>query len=164
MDRVWVPRRRCRSCGQTQSLLPPRALERRLDTVETIGEAVVRKLNGATIRATAQALGLPSTTVRDWLSRYHERAPALGRGLVAWAIGQGEEIWRLPVDMDELAVAGLGAAWWSWCRRPGWPRVGPWRLWSLITRGRAMTANRSPLFPFNADAEMMAGASPARPP
>jgi hypothetical protein len=34
----------------------------------------------------------PSTTVRDWLSRFHERAPALGRGLVAWAIGQGADV------------------------------------------------------------------------
>ncbi len=56
------------------------ALERRLDAVETIEGAVVPKLSGATIRATAEALGLPSMTVCDWLSRYHARAPALGRG------------------------------------------------------------------------------------
>jgi hypothetical protein len=80
--RVRVQRRRCRSCGRTQSLLPAPALERRLDTVETIGEAVVRRLSGATVRATAETLGLPSTTVRDWLSRYRERAPTLGRGLM----------------------------------------------------------------------------------
>lgn len=43
-----------------------RALERFLDAVETIGEAVVRKLTWATIRATAEALGLHSTTARDW--------------------------------------------------------------------------------------------------
>ena len=108
---VWVPRRRCRSCGRTQSLLPSRALERRLDAVETIGEAVVQKLRGATIRATADALGLPSTTIRDWLSRFHERAPAMGRGLTAWAIGQGEEVGYPHVDVDRQAVAALGAAW-----------------------------------------------------
>src|SRR5690349_23240208 len=107
--RVRVPRRRCRSCRRTQSLLLSQALERRLDAVETIGEAIVRKLGGATIRATAEALGLPSTTVRDWLSRYHERAPALGRGLTAWAIGQGEEVGPLYIEEDTQAVAALGA-------------------------------------------------------
>jgi hypothetical protein len=162
--RVWVPRRRCRTCGHTQSQLPSQALERRLDTIETIGEAVIRKLSGATIRATAEALGLRPTTVRDWLSRFHQRAPALSRGLMAWAIGQGGEVGRLHADEDRQAVAALGAAWHSWRRRPGWPLLRPWRLWSLITGGRALTANRSPLFPFNADAEMMAVASPARPP
>lgn len=118
--RVRVPRRRCRSCGRTQSLLPSQALERRLDAVETIGGAVLRKLSGATIRATAEALDPPSTTVRDWLSRHHERAPALGRGLTAWAIGQGEDVgWRLEVDEDWRAVAALGATWRAWCRRGG---------------------------------------------
>ena len=161
---VWVPRRRCRSCGRTQSLLPPQALERRLDAVETIGEAVVRKLSGATIRETAEALGLPSTTVRDWLSRYQERAPALGRGLVAWAVGQGEAVSHLPVDEDRRAAAALGAAWRAWRRRGGRPPLGPWRLWGLIIGGTALTANTSPLFPFSLDAERMASASPARPP
>lgn len=162
---IRVLRRRCRSCGRTQSLLPSLALERRLDAVETIGEAVVRKLNGATIRATAEALGVPSTTVRDWLSRYHERAPALGRGLTAWAIGQGEEVgWQLVVEEDRRAVAALGAAWCAWCRRGGRRPLGPWRLWGLITGGRALAANTSPLFPFSADAQRMATASLARPP
>jgi hypothetical protein len=161
---VWVPRRRCRSCGRTQSLLPPQALERRLDAVETIGDAVLRKLSGATIRATAEALGLPSTTVRDWLSRYHERAPSLGRGLMAWAIGQGVEVGRLQADEDRQAVAALGAAWHAWHRRGRWRPMGPWRLWGLITGGRALTANRSRLFQFNPDAEWMAAAPTARAP
>src|SRR5262249_51285780 len=114
---VWVLRRRCRSCGHTQSLLPPRALERRLDALETIRGAGGRKLSGATIQATAEALGLAATTVRDWLSRYHERAPALGRGLAAWTVGQGEEVGRLHADEDRRAVAALGAAQHAWCRR-----------------------------------------------
>ena len=135
-----------------------------MDAVETIGEAVVRKLSGATIRATAEALGLPSTTVRDWLSRYHERAPSLGQGLMASAIGQGEEVGRLHMDEDRQAVAALGAAWHAWCRRGGWRPLGPWRLWGLITGGRALTANTSPLFPFSVDAERMAATSQARPP
>ncbi len=159
-----MPRRRCRSCGRTQGLLPAQALERRLDAVETIGGAAVRKLSGATIRTTAQALGLPSTTVRDWLSRYHARAPALGRGLTAWAIGQGEEVEHLPVDEDQRAVAALGAAWHAWCRQPRWRPLTPWQLWSLITGGRALTANTSPLFPFDRTAEMMATAVRRRPP
>jgi len=82
-------------------------------------------LSGATIRATAEALGLPSTTVRDWVSRYHERPPALGRGLVAWAAGQGEEVVDLPVDEDRRAAAALGAAWCAWRRTDGRRPLGP---------------------------------------
>jgi hypothetical protein len=77
VTRVLVPQSRCQSCGRTQNLLPASALERRLDTVDTIGWAVVRSVNGATVRKTAAELGLP--TVRDWLSRHQERAPALAR-------------------------------------------------------------------------------------
>jgi transposase-like protein len=92
---------------------------------------VLRKLGGATVRATAEALGLPSTTVRDWMSRYHERAPSLGRGLMAWAVSQGEEVGCLHADEDWQAVAALGAAWHAWSRRGQSRPTGPWRLWGL---------------------------------
>jgi hypothetical protein len=55
-------------------------------------------------------------TVRDWLSRYHERAPALSRGLTAWTVGQGEEVGRLDLDGDRRAAAALAL--------PGAPGAG----------------------------------------
>jgi hypothetical protein len=164
VTRVRVPRCRCQSCGRTQNLLPASALHRRLDTVETIGWAVVRSVNGASVRATAAELELPASTVRDWLSRHQERAPALARGLMAWAVGLGEEVGRHYADDDRRAVAALGAASHAVRRRwPDWP-VGPWRLWGLMSGGRALGTNTSPLFPFHAEAQMMAAASPCRPP
>ncbi len=77
--------------------------------------------------------------------RTHERAPSLGRGQMAWAIGQGEEVGRPYVDKDRQAVAALGAAWCAWRRRGRRRPLRPWQLWSLITGGRALTANTKPL-------------------
>lgn len=164
VTRVWVPRRRCRRCLKTQGLLPASALERRLDAVETIGEALIHRVLGATVQATAATLELPTTTVRDWLARHRDVAPALTRGLMAWAIGQGSQATDLPTGEPQTAVSALGAAWYAWSRRPRNPRVGPWTFWSLITGGRALSTNTRPLFPFSADAQMMAAAGPRRPP
>ena len=79
---------------------------------------------------------LDDRSVPDWLSRYQERAPALGRGLTAWAVDQGEEVGRLDLDGDRAAVAALRAAWRAWRLRCGSRPLGPWRLWGLITGGR----------------------------
>jgi len=53
------------------------------------------------------------------------RAPAMGRRLTAWAIGQGEEVGSPHVDAHRQAVAALGAAWCAWSRRSRWPWLGP---------------------------------------
>ena len=88
---IWVPRRRCPTCRTTTGLLPEFVLVRQLDTVEVIGQAVSARIQGAKIRAVACELGVPAATVRDWLRRHHEQAPALTRGLSAWACTFGAE-------------------------------------------------------------------------
>lgn len=87
-----MPRRRCNGCGKTYGQLPSAALERRLDSVETIGKAVVAKIKGASTPDVAAELDLPVTTVRDWLRRHRERALELERGLICWAIEIGEQV------------------------------------------------------------------------
>lgn len=109
VSRAWVARRRCTGCGMTLGLLPPAALERRLDAVETVGHAVVRRISGASIRTAAGELGLPATTVGDWLRRHRERAPELERELTRWAIGMGAQPpWDRPRNAERAAVTALG--------------------------------------------------------
>ena len=143
---MWVPRRRCSSCGHTLGLLPSVALERRLDAVETVGLAVVARIKGATIGAVAE-LDLPVTTVRDWLRRHRERAPGLERDMTRWAIGMGAQPpWDRPRDVERAAVTALGLAWQVACRRWNGQLGSVWRFWSAITGGAALATNSRPLF------------------
>lgn len=147
LSRVRVPRRRCTSCGITTSLLPSAALVRRLDAVETVGQAVMLRINGPSIRTVAAELDLPATTVRDWLLRHRERAPELERDLTRWAIGLGASPpWDWPRDVDRAAATALGMAWHTACRRWDGRFGGVWRFWSAITGGRALVTNSRPLF------------------
>ncbi len=132
---------------ETHGLRPSAAVERRLDTVETIGQAVVGKISGASIRDVAAELDLPATTVRDWLRRHRERAFELERGLICWAIEMGEEApCDRPRDVEPAAVTALGMAWHAACRRWSGRPGGVWRFWSAITGGRALATNRRPPF------------------
>ena len=105
------------------------ALERRLDAVEMVGQAVVAKIGGASARDFAARLDLPATTIRDWLRRHRERAPELERGLICWAIERGEQVpWDRPKDVERAAVTALAMAWHAACRHwSGWPG-GVWRF------------------------------------
>jgi len=131
----------------TLGLLPPAALERRLDAVETVGHAVVRRISGASIRTAAGELGLPATTVGDWLRRHRERAPELERELTRWAIGMGAQPpWDRPRNAERAAVTALGMAWHTARRRWNGRFGGAWRFWSAITGGAALATNRRSLF------------------
>jgi hypothetical protein len=122
-------------------------VERRLDPVETIGQAVVGKISGASIRDVAAELDLPATTVRDWLRRHRERAFELERGLICWAIEMGEQApCDRPRDVEPASVTALGMAWHAACRRWSGRPGGVWRFWSAITGGRALATNRRPPF------------------
>src|SRR4051794_33631525 len=65
----WIrPRRaRCRACARTHVLLPASCLLRRLDDVASIGHALTEAERGSGSRRIAAALGLPRSTVRDWI-------------------------------------------------------------------------------------------------
>jgi hypothetical protein len=68
------PRRgRCGSCGRTHVLLPDLCLARRLDAVDVIGAALDDSYRGRGARRVAVALGVPTSTVRDWLRAFRRR-------------------------------------------------------------------------------------------
>lgn len=162
---IWVPRRRCKPCGTTTGLLPEFVLERRLDTVEAIGQAVAARIRGATITTAASEVGVPAETVRDWLRRHRERAPALERGLSAWTT-TFTAYHRAPSSaVDRDAATALGVLWHFASRKvPEWGLIRPWRFWSLITGGVALATNTSPLFPRIPVAREMAAARLWQPP
>jgi hypothetical protein len=161
---IWIPRRRCSACRRTHAVLPDFVLDHRRDTVDVIGRAVEQKIQGTTAKATGEELGVPATTVRDWLRRHRERAPALIRGLTAWLAGHDPSVRWTPTDVDRDAVTVLGAAWQTAHRRFN-GRVGqPWEFWNVITGGAALGTNTSPLFPRIPCEREMAVATPWRPP
>ncbi|MDQ1673697.1 MAG: hypothetical protein QOC98_2259 [Frankiaceae bacterium] len=77
--RVWLrPRRgRCSGCGRTHVLLPNLCLARRLDSVDVIGAALAAAAQRRGTRRIASVLGVPTSTVRDWLRAHRLRGSPL---------------------------------------------------------------------------------------
>jgi hypothetical protein len=70
-DRRVRPRRaRCATCRRTHVLLPDWMSLRRAYAAHVIREAVAAHVNGKGYRRIALSLGLPETTVRDWLRAF----------------------------------------------------------------------------------------------
>ncbi|NKE58396.1 hypothetical protein FXN61_16830 [Lentzea sp. PSKA42] len=70
-DRKVRPRRaRCADCRRTHVLLPDWMLLRRAYAAPVIREAVAAHVRGKGYRRIALSLGLPETTVRDWLRAF----------------------------------------------------------------------------------------------
>ena len=124
---LWVLRGVCRSCGATHALLPSFLHPRRRDLVEAIGAALVGSVAGRGYRGLAVCLGVPETTVRDWLRRLRRRAGLLcacflrltglfgveaprappGDGPLAWLLAAIAEAYRAArVRLGAGAVAG----------------------------------------------------------
>jgi Homeodomain-like domain len=84
---IWLrPRRaRCRGCGSWHVLLPCVCLCRRFDAVELIGQALVAAADGVDFRRIAEELGLPESTVRNWLRRARVLADEIRQHFVRWA-------------------------------------------------------------------------------
>ena len=59
----------CTSCRRTHVLVALAALPRRRDAVETVGAALLKAAGGHGHRVIADQLGLPPSTVRNWLRR-----------------------------------------------------------------------------------------------
>jgi len=90
-------------CGRSHVLLPRVLLGRRLDEVGVIWSVLVARAGGWGWRRAAALAGRPASTVRGWLARFADRAPAIRQGfaelerLVSAADGG---------DMDRLVPAG----------------------------------------------------------
>jgi Homeodomain-like domain len=84
---VWLRPRRafCGACEAWHVLLPCSCLCRRLDRVEVIGRALALAADGVDHRRIAAELGLPESTVRNWLRRARTLAEQIRQHFVRWA-------------------------------------------------------------------------------
>jgi uncharacterized protein DUF6431 len=148
-ERLWIRRQRCSHCRRSHALLPDFLLERRLDEVQVIGQALAFNVAGGLgMRPVAERLGVPMTTAREWKRRLRINAVLLATLVVALAV----QLDPAPVPLSEanherLALEALGATWQRARRRFGERVPGVWRFWSLISGGRALGTNRSPPYP-----------------
>jgi transposase-like protein len=125
--------------------LPDFLLERRLDEVVVIGQALALGIvGGLGIRSVANQVGVPMTTARGWRRRFQLRAPALAAALVAVAVYLNPAAVMLSSDGETAALEALGAAWQRARTRFGEDAPAVWRFWSLISGGQALGTNRSP--------------------
>jgi len=147
-DRLWIRRCRCSRCRRSHALLPDFLLERRLDDVAVIGQALALSIAGGLgIRPVAERLGVPMTTARDWRRRFRVHALVLATALVALAVHvDPAPVLLSGTDHERAALEALGANWQRARSRFGERVPGLWRLWSLISGGRALGTNRSPPF------------------
>ena len=132
-ERLWIRRRRCARCRRSHALLPDFLLERRLDEVEVIGQALALSIvNGLGMRPVAERLGVPMTTARDWRRRFRVNALVLATALVALAVRLDPAAVLLSATHHETAaLESLGAAWQRARTRFGQRMPKLWRFWSL---------------------------------
>ena len=140
--RLFVRRARCRSCGVTHALLPGFALVKRLDVVETIGEAIEAVTGGQSgVRPVARTLGISHTTVRGWLRRFAGRSAELAMSFAALALDLGAVVTDLPQLDPANAVGALRRAFVAASALPGWMGLGAWRFCSVVCGGRLLATN-----------------------
>jgi hypothetical protein len=141
---------------RSHALLPDFLLERRLDAVEVIGQALARGIAGGLgMRSVADRLGVPMTTARGWRRRFQLRAPVLAAALVAMAVQLDPAPVLLTGTGGTAALEALGAVWQRTRTRFGERVPGVWQFWSLISGGKALGTNRSPPFARQSGADWM---------
>ena len=137
---VWLRPRRawCCGCGRWHVLLPCVCLCRRFDAVEVIGRALVLAARGVDFRTIAAELGLPESTVRNWLRRARALSERIREHFVRWGFALDPVLaggGRSGSTDGELggAVEAIGR-----CGRVAALSVGrrsPWELASALTAG-----------------------------
>ncbi len=136
---VSVHRRRtiCESCRRTHVMQPAAVLRRRRDAVESVGAALVGAAAGLGHRTIAAELGLPDSTVRNWLRRVRNgagwlygRAVCVGHELEPDQPRAVPRASRLAEAIDALGFAASAAV-----RRLGLVGSSPWRIIAMITGG-----------------------------
>jgi transposase-like protein len=154
---LWIRRQRCSRCRRSHALLPDFLLQRRLDEVEVIGQALALSIgSGLGMRAVAERLGVPMTTARDWRRRLRVNALVMATALVALAVHLDPAAVLLSgTDHERAALEAVGAAWHRAHTRFGERVPELWRFWSLISGGKALGTNRSPPFAPRSGADWM---------
>jgi len=156
-ERLWIRRKRCSRCRRSHALLPDFLLERRLDEVHVIGQALALSIaSGLGMRPIAERLGVPMTTVRDWRRRFRVNALVMVTALVALAVRlDPAPVLLSGTDRQCTALEALGASWQRARARFGERVPELWRSWSLISGGRALGTNRSPPYARRTAADWM---------
>ncbi|MGH9247284.1 MAG: DUF6431 domain-containing protein [Acidimicrobiales bacterium] len=126
--RVWVLRGRCSSCAASHALLPEFVLAHHLDTVDTIGAALVGQPDPA----------LPATTVAGWRRRWRANRADLAVGAAAAHVALSGTI---VTDDRAGSLPGLIVALWLAARERGAASATPWRSLNVIT-GMSWLARR----------------------
>ncbi len=156
-ERLWIRRRRCARCRRSHALLPDFLLERRLDDVEVIGQALALSIvNGLGMRPVGERLGVPMTTARDWRRRFRVNALVLATAMVALAVHlDPAPVLLSGTDHERVALEALGATWQRASTRFRERVPELWRFWGLISGGKALGTNRSPPFAPRSGADWM---------
>ena len=84
IGRVRPRRALCTSCGVSRVLLPDSMLRRRQYGVEVIWAGLLAAVRGRPWNQVAAELGVPYTTVREWLRRFTRRADVRRRSGFRW--------------------------------------------------------------------------------
>jgi len=132
-------------------------LERRLDDVEVIGQALALSIvNGLGMRPVGERLGVPMTTARDWRRRFRVNALVLATAMVALAVHlDPAPVLLSGTDHERVALEALGATWQRASTRFRERVPELWRFWGLISGGKALGTNRSPPFAPRSGADWM---------
>lgn len=138
IDRVVTIRHRrgrCATCRRTHVISDLVTHPHRLDTVETVGRALLAACDGLGYRAIAVLVDRPATTVRDWLRRARANAEVVRANAI-------RAFYRFDANPGRIDPAGsplrdmvfvYGAATAARIRRVG-PHPAPWRLATYLTR------------------------------
>jgi Domain of unknown function (DUF6431) len=129
-----IRRGRCRRCDRSEALLPDFVVKHRLDTIDTVGDAIIGRPLAETI---------PRSTARSWLRRFRRHEPVLRTGLAATYVALAGTYPPVVAGSTET-VALIGACWHAAAlklARRGLEGPPPWRLANVIT-GSTLIATR----------------------
>lgn len=134
-------RGRCRSCGRTQVLVWARSYPRRCDSVERVATALLAAISGLGHRPIAEQIGVPATTVRDWLRRARTNAEIVRVEATLATIRLDPNAGPFNPTGTALGdmIDAVGRAASAWICRFG-PQPGPWRLATVLTDGGILAA------------------------
>lgn len=129
------PRRgRCRTCHRTHVLASLATYPRRVDSIDSVGAALTAAATGLGHRQVAAIVGLPPTTVRDWLRRARINAEEIR--VIATIRVHALDPLAHPLSPTGTAlgdmVDAIGRMLAAWTLRIG-PPTSPWQLAAALT-------------------------------